>query len=126
MRLRRGDGFFYEAGSDTLVPNGGLVVSNDVDFAWLTRWHLAIALRYTVVIPLYENEPSGLNRSQRLGPALAYTFLDRRFTRFHSVTIFGVAAWYLEHRFRTGADTSAALPYLLGGVSFQSDFILAP
>ena len=126
MRLRRGDRFFYEAGSDTLVPNGGLVVSNDVDFAWLTRWHLAIALRYTVVVPLYENEPSGLNRSQRLGPALAYTFLDRRFTRFHSVTIFGVAAWYLEHRFRTGADTSAALPYLLGGVSFQSDFILAP
>jgi hypothetical protein len=38
----------------------------------------------------------------------------------------GVAAWYLEHRYRTGADVSAAVPYLLGGVSFQSDFVLAP
>lgn len=126
LRLRRGDGYFYEAGADTLVPNGGMVVSNDLDVAWVTRWHFAIAARYTIVVPLYTSQPSGLNRQQRLGPAIAYTFLDRRFTRFHSVTLFGVAAWYLEHRFRTGADVSVAVPYLLGGVSFTSDIILAP
>lgn len=134
LHLRRGDVLFYEAGADTLVPNGGVVLSNDVDVAWLTRWHLAIALRYSLVVPLYQpghyapgdvHDP-GLNRQQRLGPALAYTFLDRQFSRFHSVTLFGVAAWYLEHRYRTGADVSAAVPYLLGGVSFQSDFVLAP
>ena len=126
LRLRPGDSYFYEAGSDTLVPNNGIVFTNDLDVAWLTHVHLAVALRYTVVVPVYEAQPSGLNRSQRLGPALAYTFLDWRFTRFHNVTIFGVAAWYLEHRFRTGADVSAAVPYLLGGVSFQADFILSP
>ena len=42
------------------------------------------------------------------------------------MTVFGVAAWYLEHRFRTGADVNAGVPYLLGGVSFQADFILSP
>jgi len=134
MHLRPGDVLFYEAGSDTLVPNNGVVLSNDVDVAWLTRVHLAVALRYSIVVPLYQNEhyapgdvhDAALNRQQRLGPALAYTFMDRQFTRFHSVTLFGVAAWYLEHRFRTGADVSAAMPYLLGGLSFQSDLLLAP
>lgn len=134
LHLRPGDVLFYEAGADTLVPNNGLVLSNDVDVAWLTRVHLAVALRYTLVVPLYQPghyapgdvHDSALNRQQRLGPALAYTFLDRQFTRFHSVTLFGVAAWYLEHRYRTGADVSAAVPYLLGGVSFQSDLLLAP
>ncbi len=134
LHLRPGDTVFYEAGSDTLVPNDGVVLSNDVDLAWLTRVHLAVALRYSLAVPLYSArhyEPGdvhdpALNRQQRLGPALAYTFLDRRFTRFHSVTLFGVAAWYLEHRYRTGADVSAAVPYLLGGVSFQSDLLLAP
>lgn len=134
LHLRPGDVLFYEAGADTLVPNDGVVLSNDVDVAWLTRVHLAVALRYSLVVPLYQPRhyapgdvhDEGLNRQQRLGPALAYTFLDRQFTRFHSVTLFGVAAWYLEHRYRTGADVSAALPYLLGGVSFQSDVLLAP
>ena len=133
LRLRPGDRVFYEAGADTLIPNGGLVFTNDVDVAWLTRVHLAVAVRYTVTVPLYSasdwapgETPNGaLNRQQRLGLALAYTFFDRHYTRFHSLSLFGIAAWYLEHRFRTGADVSQALPYLLGGVSFQSDVLLA-
>jgi hypothetical protein len=133
LRLRPGDRVFYEAGADTLIPNGGLVVTNDVDVAWLSRVHLAVAVRYTLTVPLYratdwapgELPDGALNRQQRLGLALAYTFFDRHYTRFHSLTLFAVAAWYLEHRYRTGADVSQALPYLLGGVSFQSDWLLA-
>lgn len=124
LRLRPGDAYFYEAGADTLIPNGGVVVSNDVDVAWLVpRRHFAVAARYSIVVPIYA-DGSTLNRQQRLGPALAYTFFDRRYTRFHSLTLFGVAQWYLQHRYRTGADVSQALPYLLGGVSFQSDLLL--
>lgn len=133
LRLRSGDTVFYEGGADTLIPNNGLVVSNDVDVAWITRVHLAVGIRYTLTAPLYsatdwapgETANGALNRQQRLGLALAYTFFDRHYTRFHSMTLFGIAAWYVEHRFRTGADVSQATPYLLGGVSFQSDVILA-
>ncbi len=133
LRLRVGDRLFYEAGADTLIPNDGWVLSNDVDLAWLFRVHLAVAVRYTVTVPLYragdwapgDTPDAALNRQQRLGVALAYTLLNHHYTRFHALTLFAVVAWYLEHRFRTGADVSRAVPYLLGGVSFQSDRLLA-
>ena len=32
-------------------------------------------------------------------------------------------AWYLQHRYRTGAEVSQAVPYVVLGFAFQSDLL---
>ena len=38
-------------------------------------------------------------------------------------TLLLVANWYLSHRYRTGADTSPALPFLLAAFAFSGDLV---
>ena len=38
-------------------------------------------------------------------------------------TLVLIVNWYVDHRWRTGADSPEALPYLLVGFSFQSDLM---
>ena len=66
------------------------------------------------------------NGHQRLGALLAYTFFDQGFTTFNKPTVFLNAAWYVQHRFRTGSEGQRWMPYLLAGVSFTSDFLGDP
>ena len=70
---------------------------------------------------------------QRMGPVISYTFFDRGFTRFNKPTLLLITNFYLDHRYRTGQATSqvvpavfansSAIPYVVLGFSFQSDFI---
>lgn len=141
MQTRPGDTVFYDVTLDTLVPQNGWVLTNDLDMLYVTSFRLSVGLRYTVVKALYrdsdfragEDTSSEDNMLQRLGPMLSYTFFDRGFTRFNKPTILLITSFYLDHRYRKGQAASqvvpavfansSAIPYVVIGFSFQSDFI---
>ncbi|PTL81265.1 hypothetical protein [Vitiosangium sp. GDMCC 1.1324] len=117
FKVRAGDSVFYDQFYDLLMPNQGLAVFNDLDLLYQTDFQLMAGLRYHVGVPFYSNEqlPPGStvkNSVQRLGPFLAYRFKDEDGAAFNQPSLALVVNWYLQHRYRTGADSSAALPYL--------------
>jgi hypothetical protein len=147
MSLRDGDVAAYEATLDTLLPDRGFTLATDVDLLYVGRPGLAIGVRHSYVRPLYrrahfasdaeEAAYDGDNAHQRIGLFGAYTLRDAGPSTFNKPTLILIAAWYLSHRWRTGAPdalptggrsddyTSRAFPYLLAGFAFESDFLAA-
>ena len=125
FKLRPGDTVFYDQFSDLLLANGRFTVTNDLDLLFQTKFGLLAGLRYNVGVPLYgaENAPLEDNSTHRLGPFLAYRFFDRDGARLNQPTIAVVINWYLKHRWRTGADSSAALPYMALAFNVVGDLI---
>jgi len=131
MKVHAGDKVFYDATLDTLVPANGWVLTNDLDVLYLTKFRLTVGARYSVVHPFYrasdyqpgEDASSNPNGHQRLGALVAYTFFDTGWGGFNKPTLLAILSWYLEHRWRTGADTSQAYPYFVLGFAFQSDLL---
>jgi hypothetical protein len=119
---------FYDATLDTLVPSNGWVITNDTDLVYQAG-KLTVGVRFTGVWPLYTEDSFGFageppsfggNSHMRLGPLLAYSFNTRDYSRMNKPTILGIAGWYLDHPNRQGA-----VPYVLLGFSFTSDFLTA-
>jgi hypothetical protein len=52
---------------------------------------------------------------------VAYSFWKGRGGAFDDPTVLAVLGWWLDHRFRTGADVSQAMPYFVLGFSFTGD-----
>jgi hypothetical protein len=131
FNLRDGDTVFYDQTLDTLVPNRGWVVSNDLDVVWVAeKYKFILGIRYSAVHAFYDarhyrpDEPKvNLNDQQRLGPIFAYTFFDHHGAKFDHPTLVVIVNWYAEHRFRTGADVNAGIPYGVLGFAFTSDLI---
>ena len=130
MNLRAGDRVWYDATLDTLVPGDGWVAADDADVLYQPGNGLTVGVRYSFVEPLYasadfrpEELPAGGNGHHRVGPLVAYTFFEDAYSRFSNPSILLIANWYLVHRWRTGADVSRAVPYLILGFAFQSDFL---
>jgi hypothetical protein len=131
INLRAGDRVFYEGGFDTLISRDGWAIQNDLDVAYVTRFRLVAGVRYTVMQPLYsrgdyrddENAAINPNRMQRIGPALAYTVFEKPRARVRNLTIGLLLGWYLEQRWRTGADVSAGVPWGTLALWFYSDLV---
>ena len=128
LALQGGDQVFYDATLDTLVRGDGWVVTNDTDALYLAG-RLTLGARLSGVWPMYDKDdfggggaPAGFagNSHLRVGPLVAFAFTTRENSSFNKPTLLAMASWYLDHRSREGA-----LPYLLVGFSFSSDF-LAP
>jgi len=132
MNLRSGDRVFYEPTLDTAVPLRGWVLANDLDVLYLTKFRFIAGVRYSVVAPQYTDAQlapgdvvnASTNRQQRIGPLFAYTFFRRGYARFDQPTLVLILNWYVEHRFRTGADVNQGVPYVVIAFAFTSDFIL--
>ncbi len=62
---------------------------------------------------------------QTLADALPELAITARSTgaKFNTPTVFVLVQWYLKHRFRTGADTSQALPLIGVGFQMTGDFL---
>ncbi|MDY7233254.1 hypothetical protein [Hyalangium rubrum] len=130
MGLRGEDRVWYDATLDTLVPGKGFTLSNDLDVLFLGLPPLVVGARYSLVEPLYAsrnlaaNEPLTVdNGHHRVGLLAAYVFYDEGYTAFNKPAVLLNVAWYVQHRFRTGADVNRAMPYLLLGFAFQSDLL---
>jgi hypothetical protein len=137
IRSDRADGardpVWYSSALDTLVPAHGWTLQNRLEILLQTRHRFWMGVSFTVVHPLYSRSsfrtPAAANAyhndngHQRLGPLFVYRFFDRAFTRFNQPTILVIANWYLSHRWKDGAETSRAIPYVLIGFSFQMDLL---
>lgn len=131
LALQGRDRLFYDATLDTLVPTDGWVVTNDTDVLYLAG-RLTFGARLSGVWPISDKDDSGGggapaggapaggagNSHLRLGPVVAFAFTTREYSSFNKPTLLAMASWYLDHRSREGA-----LPYLLLGFSFSSDFL---
>jgi hypothetical protein len=53
-------------------------------------------------------------------PIVAFSFNTREYSSFNKPTLLAIVNWYLDHPNREGA-----LPYVLIGFSFSSDFLAA-
>lgn len=131
VALRDGDEVFYEQYFDLLLPKQGWFFTNDLDVLVQVSKQLIIGARWAFMDVAYpdsaflpgEARESDSAPTNRLGPIIAYTFFDEPGAAFNKPTILLLANWYLQHRFRTGADTSQALPYLVLGFAFSGDLI---
>ncbi|CAN5833675.1 hypothetical protein BH11MYX3_BH11MYX3_36610 [soil metagenome] len=145
LDVRDGDTSAYEPTFDTLLPDRGWTFSTDTDVLYTGKKRLAIGLRHTFVKPLYKarhftdqaafDAYDGENSHQRLGLFGAYTLRDTGPSHFNKPTVILIVSWYLSHKYRTGAPgtlpadhatddyVSRAVPYVLAGFAFESDFI---
>jgi hypothetical protein len=133
LNLRPGDRIYYDQLYDVGAPNAGWFATNDLDVLYQSADNRLLAgARYTATAPLYDEArhfdpatPSTevSNAMQRVGPFVAYTFKAQDGALFNNTTVFVLVQWWLQHRFRTGEDTSAAMPLI--GVGFQTtgDFL---
>jgi hypothetical protein len=136
VATRQNDTVWYDTMLDTLVPADGWTFQNHLDLLVITRINLTVGARYTLVYPIYKRSDfrdakeadaySNDNGHQRVGPVIAFTLFDRAYARFNRPTFLFVANWYVDHRWRNGTETSAAIPYMLLAFSFQSDFLNGP
>jgi hypothetical protein len=132
--LRAGDTVSYDQTLDIPLPNRGWVVSNDLDVLYLFDFGLTLGARYTLTEAFYRprhfqpaepvSRPNG--PTHRVGPALLYTFFNRPHQRFNKPTLIVLLQWWAAHRFRTGEDVSAAVPYFVLGFRFEGDLLPDP
>ncbi|MBN1210920.1 MAG: hypothetical protein JXB05_39090 [Myxococcaceae bacterium] len=130
MGLREGDRVWYDGTLDTLVPGKGFTYGNELDILYLGRSPLVVGARYSLVKPLYRARhfaagevESENNSHHRVGLLAAYVFWDEGYTAFNKPAVLLNVAWYLRHRYRTGAEVSQAVPYVVLGFAFQSDLL---
>jgi hypothetical protein len=130
--LRDGDQVFYEQTTDLLMPDAGFSLVSDLDVAYLglMAGRLVVAARYTASVPFYDagsylpGEPDeNDNASHRLGPILAYTFHSRDGAAFNMPTVLLVTQWWLDHRYRAGAESSQGLPMVALAFRFHGDLL---
>ncbi|HEX8703545.1 MAG TPA: hypothetical protein VF815_32215 [Myxococcaceae bacterium] len=126
--LRGDDRVFYEPTLDTLLPGKGLTYANDLDLLFTGLPPLVLGARHSLVRPVYTSrqlsEGESINNGHhRLGILAAYVFYDEGYTSFNKPAVILNVAWYLRHRYRTGAEVNRSVPYVLLGFAFQSDLL---
>lgn len=138
-RTGRADTVYYDQTLDILQPDRGWVVTNDADALYLFDFGLRIGARYTYTHAFYRDDmylageaTTNLNDTHRIGPAILYappkwrakaakrTGVSRK--RWYNPTAFLLAQWWAKHRWRSGQDVSAGVPYIVLGFVFEGDF----
>jgi hypothetical protein len=127
--LREGDRVFYEPTQAVIVGQKAYLFTDDLDLVWL-HGGLVAGLRFSVLHPFFgarhyaPGEPLENDDSEmRLGPLLAYRFFKNDGHWFNAPTLVLLTNWYLQHRYRTGAEISQAIPYVVVGFGFFGDLM---
>lgn len=125
FKLRPGDTAFYDQVYDVLLPNGRFTFINDLDLLFQTKFGLVAGVRYNASVPFYgvEHSPLEDNAMHRLGPFLAYKFWDQDGRKLNQPTLALIVNWYVKHRWRTGADSATAIPYVALAINVVGDLI---
>ncbi|MFO0744158.1 MAG: hypothetical protein U1F43_00600 [Myxococcota bacterium] len=131
VALRGGDTVFYDQYVDLLLPGSGWYITNDADLLVQASAHLILGVRHSFADVFYRASdftPDGKRATdsaptQRIGPIFAWTFFDEPGAAFNRPTLVLIVNWYLEHRWRTGADVSQAFPYIVLGFAFGGDLM---
>jgi len=128
--LRGSDTVFYEIEWDLLSPDRGWVMFNNTDVVFLADFGLLAGVRYSLAHAFYDDDTyrAGEPRKNvntpihKIGPVIGYTFKVEG-ERFQKPTLLAIAGWYLEHRYRTGRDTSQAIPCVILAFSFSGTLL---
>ena len=114
-----GDTVFYDPFLDNVLPAEGWGHTNELDLLYL-RKRLVAGLRWTHVKAFLDEVPDDPNEAQnRLGPLVLYEVYRKRKGGLTSIKVLGLFQWYLQHRYRRGQETTAALPMLAVGAIFE-------
>ncbi len=125
MLLPAGDTAWYEQTYDRLAPDGGWMLVNDADVMGIVN-KARVGVRYTYSNSYFApDEPGdGAIPHHRIGPLFAWQFHNHKDrARFDRPTLFVLAQWWLQHPYRTGADTPVALPLIALGLAFEGDLL---
>jgi hypothetical protein len=114
--LRSGDRYMYDSDADTLVKDGGWLLTNDADLLLLPHARWAVGVRHHFSQPLYESGEQ--NIVHRLGPLASYSFWPER--EYSSLRVLVLINWHLRHRFRTGQDVPTAIPWAACGLLWET------
>ncbi|MBL8955311.1 MAG: hypothetical protein JNK82_31345 [Myxococcaceae bacterium] len=126
--LKPGDAVEYDQFYDTLMPNRGWAMFGDVDIFAQLPIGLIAGARTTFAVPFYgpqhldPSQPAPNNAHVRVGPAVGWQFFTRDGAGLNNPTLFLLIQWWAMHRYRTGADTSAALPCITLAFTMTGDF----
>ncbi len=131
MSVKDGDTVWYEPYWDMMLPSSGWYLLNDADLLFYVTDQLIIGARYSLTSVTYDasdyrpgERRNNINSpDHRLGPLVAYTFWDDPEATFNRPTVVLILNWYLKQRFRTGADVSQAMPYIVLGFAFRGDLL---
>jgi hypothetical protein len=133
LDLSKGERLFYNVRSDVLAPNDGWAMTNDTDLVYLSDGGFIAGVRGSVTHAFYRSadypgatDDNPNTPSVRLGPLLAYIFHDDPGAVFNRPTLLLLTGWWLSHRYRTGEDTSQAVPYLVLGFRCEGDLWSSP
>ena len=122
-KVRSGDTAYYDILLDVLAPKEGWIHTADTDVLRLDGdW--TYGLRHTFVSTSYGAQADSLENAptHRLGALISKKLESDPNSRISSPSVFLLTQWWLKHRFRTGAASSAALPLIALGYSFSVDF----
>lgn len=129
-QMREGDSVYYDQFYDVLAPNRGVFVNNDTDVLYITDFGLIAGLRMNTTMPFYgaEHHVAGETEHEngptlRAGPLVTYTFFDDERAVLNKPTLLLSTQWYAFHRYRTGADVSRLVPYVVVGLQFSGDLL---
>ena len=113
--LREGDDVFFNLGADSVIPDGGWVISNNADLLYM-QGHLIFGGRLSSVWP----QLGGVKRydHHRAGPLAAWVIHDAQDKKLEKPTVFANVAWYLSHRSRLGP-----IPYVVAGFAVKTNLL---
>jgi hypothetical protein len=100
---------------------------NDLDLIFQISFWLMVGARYSLGVPLCGPESGEAdNSNHRVGPFIAYRFSDQDGAAFNQPTLALVAGWRVKQRYRTGAETSQAIPCVALAFNFVGDLLDVP
>src|SRR5262249_2251952 len=120
MNVPLNDRFYYDLPYALLAPRHGWMVDSETDLAVKLDRHFSIGLHLGVYHAWYPPEAvaGATARADAItpivygGPTLAYRFREiNRPSRFKNGTVFLIVGWWLRNPYRTGQETSSAIPY---------------
>lgn len=108
-----GDTVVYDPFLDNVLPASGWGITNELDALYINRALIA-GLRHTYTYAFIDEIPNDANQAQhRLGPLVLYEIFKRKpDAALNSIKLLSLIQWYVSHRYRSGQETTAALPYI--------------
>lgn len=122
--LNAGDTVMYDPFLDIVLPGDGWAMTNELDVLYIKRALIA-GVRHTFVRSFIDEVPDDPNASvHRLGPLVLYEVFHRPAGHpLSSIKLLGLFQWYLQHRYRAGQESSAALPYMGVGAILEGTIL---
>jgi hypothetical protein len=85
----------------------------------IDQW--TFGLRHSAVHALHGDDSEADSWTQRAGPLVARAFKGSR--TFKQPTVYVLPQWWLKHSYRTGAESSQAIPQIIVGLGWSGDLL---